>query len=732
MTRDRATYFCRQELDKYGLTKWHVRLTTDSSKPFLGLCSYRDSTIILNAHHIDIHPDPDVIDTIRHEVAHALTPGQGHNEIWRQKAKELGCDSTTPCSNLSLSPEIIDAIRSGANITVTYEEEVHTIRRPKYEVTRLQDHCPHCKKVAVSLRETVIPIEDPTKPDLKMISLECGHTLVKKIPKGTPFSLLISNSGRDEVKKCKHEWTLPPGDITQCMKCREHRPYKFQTRGMEFIETALAVGKGCAVLDEMGLGKTIQALGYIKFHPEANPTLYIVKSKLRFQWFKQILIWIGDDHVAQIIQTGADVIIPGLKSYIMSFDIVVPKIRKSKTGKVIEQGFSLEKLRKANINTVIIDEAQHIKNPDSTRTQMIRKIVTDKFWNDTLREGEQPRNIKVIGLTGTPWKNRGSEFFSLLNMLAPMKFPSFERFKRDWVEYYIVEDLISGKLKRKEGGINNPIKFREYISDIAIRREREDEEVKKELQSAQTRRTKLYIQMSEVETGVYDEEVEKFVQWYNNAVIGGEELNSINILAQMARMRHLVALAKIPVTMEYIEDFVDETDKKIVIFAHHIDVQQLLYEECLSKFGPKTEYKIPVLKFTGGMSGGDVFTTAELFNSSKRAILVASSLSAGEGLNLQTCHDCIMHERQWNPANEEQMEGRFVRIGQLSDYVNAIYTEAEGSIDASFDEIVERKRSFFHAAMNKGEKPKWNESDIIKELAQVIVRKYKEKNRKRA
>ena len=46
------------------------------------------------------------------------------------------------------------------------------------------------------------------------------------------------------------------------------------------------------------------------------------------------------------------------------------------------------------------------------------------------------------------------------------------------------------------------------------------------------------------------------------------------------------------------------------------------------------------------------------------ALLVASQLAAGEGLNLQTCCDCVMHERQWNPGKEEQCEGRFIRIGQ--------------------------------------------------------------------
>ena len=61
-----------------------------------------------------------------------------------------------------------------------------------------------------------------------------------------------------------------------------------------------------------------------------------------------------------------------------------------------------------------------------------------------------------------------------------------------------------------------------------------------------------------------------------------------------------------------------------------------------------------------------------------------SQLASGEGLNLQTCCDCVMHERQWNPGKEEQCEGRFIRIGSTATSVSAVYTHMEGltAIDA--------------------------------------------------
>src|ERR1043165_1542758 len=119
MTRNDAAIYCRDRLDEFGLKDWHVRINpVDLSAKFqyYGLCSYKDKCIILNAFHIDTHPDFEVKDTINHEVAHALVgPGHGHDFTWKDKAIQLGA-TPTACSTMALNPEVIDAIRSGATV----------------------------------------------------------------------------------------------------------------------------------------------------------------------------------------------------------------------------------------------------------------------------------------------------------------------------------------------------------------------------------------------------------------------------------------------------------------------------------------------------------------------------------------------------------------------------------------------------------------------------------------
>lgn len=690
MNRKDAADLLRRKMNEHGLTDWSVRLNQNAESRFLGLCSYKDKCIILSAHHIDIHPDPDVTNTILHEIAHALVgPGHAHDDIWQAKAREIGCDNTLPCSNLSLSPEIIDAIRSGADVEVTFDE--HLIRTPKYTVTRLQDKCEVCGKVAKTASEKTIVNPRDDQPDMKFITLECGHMMFKKIPKGTPFHQF--QMGGDA--KCAHEWNK-----NSCMKCNRKRPYAFQLEGMKFLESALSVSKGGAIFDEMGLGKTIQVGGYLYFHPESYPVLWLVKSALKYQTASFILHWMGDEHVPQIVNTSKDWLIPGLKHYIIGYDMLVHKTRTLKNGTVVTSGFDIKQFERVGINCVVLDECQQIKNVDSSRTQMVRQIVKTR---------------KVIALSGTPWNNRGSELFPVLNMMDPVKFYSESGFKSRWVDTYW-----SGKYQ-KEGGIRNIKAFKEYTKDLCIRRERT--EVLPELPLVN--RTKLNVVMDTTQEKVYDEAVAEFVAWYEAQV---EDMGGMAIIAAMAKMRRLVALAKISATLEYVDEFVEDTDRKLCVFAHHKDVQEILFTDIKEKYGDQ----FPVLQINAEQSSYTRNEVCEKFNASPRAILVASQLAGGEGLNLQTCSDCVMHERQWNPGKEEQCEGRFIRIGSTATSVSAVYAHLEGitTTDPQLDGIIERKRIQFHAVHNKGEATQWNEDSIMKELAESIVNAHKKKTRK--
>lgn len=76
--------------DQYNLHEWTFVL--GRSKTRLGVCRYGPKEIEVSEVHARNDKAEVVLDTLKHEIAHALVgPGNGHNEVWRTKAREVGC-----------------------------------------------------------------------------------------------------------------------------------------------------------------------------------------------------------------------------------------------------------------------------------------------------------------------------------------------------------------------------------------------------------------------------------------------------------------------------------------------------------------------------------------------------------------------------------------------------------------------------------------------------------------
>lgn len=66
------------------------RLEFDGAKRRFGYCSWQSKVISLSRHLVQLNDEATVRSTILHEIAHALTPKQHHNQIWKAKAIEIG------------------------------------------------------------------------------------------------------------------------------------------------------------------------------------------------------------------------------------------------------------------------------------------------------------------------------------------------------------------------------------------------------------------------------------------------------------------------------------------------------------------------------------------------------------------------------------------------------------------------------------------------------------------
>lgn len=85
-----ARFIVTDMLKEHGLYSQGWRFKLGRGKKRLGACNYRQKQVSVSRYLIELGTDEEVMDTIIHEIAHALTPHCGHNSLWVEKARSLG------------------------------------------------------------------------------------------------------------------------------------------------------------------------------------------------------------------------------------------------------------------------------------------------------------------------------------------------------------------------------------------------------------------------------------------------------------------------------------------------------------------------------------------------------------------------------------------------------------------------------------------------------------------
>lgn len=75
-------------MQQHGLAGWTFRF--DRARRRFGSCAPGRKTITLSKWLTLLNDAPDVRETILHEIAHALTPGDGHGRKWREACLRVG------------------------------------------------------------------------------------------------------------------------------------------------------------------------------------------------------------------------------------------------------------------------------------------------------------------------------------------------------------------------------------------------------------------------------------------------------------------------------------------------------------------------------------------------------------------------------------------------------------------------------------------------------------------
>ena len=419
--------------------------------------------------------------------------------------------------------------------------------------------------------------------------------------------------------------------------------WDFQKEGVDF---AARSGWRCLIADEPGLGKTIQSSLIIN-NAKLFPTIVAVKSSIAYNWMRELEKWHSDEWTSTtIIRSSKQKLVPSFEVYIISMDLLGKNGMADKIAKELKP------------KMLIVDEAHALKDPGSNRTKAVVRLC-------------QEANIEHrIFLSGTPVLNRADEYFTILNLIDPLNFPSESRFKIRWLDMdgkrirpYLVEQ------------------FHDLIAKYVIRRPKSLVNLPPQITS------KIYYEIEDADIkAAYNAELDLISNWLRS---GNTQASSNTLIGYIMRLRAWTGRAKIPRVLEMVEQFLDENDpsEKLAIGVEHDDVRDTLYVMA-------DEKKFKPLKISGEDNSFEKDRAALAFNEPDRRLMIINMKAGGEGMNLQMCSNTYLAERPWSYAKEIQYIARYHRPGQKKT-VYADIIIAKGTMDEWIDEKITQKEKIF-------------------------------------
>ncbi len=433
----------------------------------------------------------------------------------------------------------------------------------------------------------------------------------------------------------------------------------YQVTGVKWLYTLAKTGFGGILADEMGLGKTIQVIYYIKQmlkDNENNKFLIVVPTSLAYNWDHEFDSF-GSNIKRKICVGNKD-----KRTKILS-DLNDTNVIITTYGLLREDE---ELYNNLNFNTMVIDEAQNIKNNMAGITKVVKKINAETKF----------------ALTGTPLENSILELWSIFDFIMPGYLASLTKFQSRYKIKDFDEDseiLIKGLSKQ--------------INPFILRRKKQD--VVKELPDKLI--NDIYIELKDEQKKLYVAELER-VKEEMEKIIETEGMNKARflILQLLTKLRQICIDPSIVYDnykdgsnkLEQLESIVNEYIKnnhKILVFSSFKTALNIVKEKL-------NKAKIKTYMIDGSVPAKDRIEMVDNFNNNDDVkVFLIMLKSGGTGLNLATADVVIHLDLWWNPQAENQATDRAHRIGQKNT-VEVIHLITKGTIEEKILELQNKKR----------------------------------------
>ena len=401
----------------------------------------------------------------------------------------------------------------------------------------------------------------------------------------------------------------------------------YQIEGYRWLTRVAAWGAGACLADDMGLGKTLQSIAVLLDRAGRGPALVLAPTSVALNWVSELARFAPRLQPVMYAEQGdrADC------------------LKKLKKNDVLIVSYGLlvrdaDALGATTFATLVIDEAQALKNPNTQRAKAARSL--DAGFR--------------IALSGTPFENHLGELWSLFSTVFPGLLGSLEQFR----ERYAIP--IEGS-----GDPNARAALARVLRPFLLRR------TKAEVASELPSRTEIQVPvaLSTEESQLYDDARMAAVAELSRQGKGiRNEQQRFAVLAALTRLRLLashprlydprstVASSKMRRLLELLDELRRE-GHRVLVFSQFTSHLALVREE-LDKAGFATTY------LDGSTPAKTRATLIDAFQNGHGDVFLISLKAGGTGINLTAADNVIHLDPWWNPAVEDQATDRAHRIGQ--------------------------------------------------------------------